>query len=406
MNREEFITYLHDPLKLDKKSLPEINELLEEFPFFQSGHLLFLKNLHNLDHIRYGSQLKKSAAFINNREVLYRLIGMESAKTGTKPGKEISETIHEKIENQTKKSDSKLKVIEQTKESSPIGISEKETRQKEKLDKDNEKSVVKKQKPEAMESGTRSRDELAREIRERLTEIKEQKTGKVKQTEPPVSTGREPSSQNVADIIQLDDKQPVELGKNLDTDNPPTILKSKDKADLLDLDYPGKDTISPADEKKKTPPGKKSPVDKSKGPVGPEKKNLSSENLSRPYGLTHSFTSWLQMVDTVGNQTEITGSKTRSEKQLYQETLIDRFINDNPRIHPDHSETTDNEDISKESIEENEGTFSETLATIYVNQGYYSKAIYIYKKLSLKIPEKSSYFARQIQKIEQRLKDF
>jgi DNA-binding SARP family transcriptional activator len=42
---------------------------------------------------------------------------------------------------------------------------------------------------------------------------------------------------------------------------------------------------------------------------------------------------------------------------------------------------------------------SEKLANIYIKQGYYDKAISAYKKLSLKYPEKSDYFAEQIEKL-------
>jgi len=93
-----------------------------------------------------------------------------------------------------------------------------------------------------------------------------------------------------------------------------------------------------------------------------------------------------------------------SEKQLQSE-LIDKFIIANPRIEPIRDKTSlTSIDKSKPFIEE-EGSFvTETLAKIYVNQGYYSKAIDIYEKLSLKFPEKSSYFATQIEKINERLK--
>ena len=91
-------------------------------------------------------------------------------------------------------------------------------------------------------------------------------------------------------------------------------------------------------------------------------------------------------------------------KQMQSE-LIDKFILENPRIEPakERTETT-HTDISKPFVEEKGGFVTETLARIYANQGYYSRAIDIYEKLSLKFPEKSSYFASQIEKIQELLK--
>ena len=44
--------------------------------------------------------------------------------------------------------------------------------------------------------------------------------------------------------------------------------------------------------------------------------------------------------------------------------------------------------------------FTETLAKIYIKQQRYAKALEIIKKLSLKYPKKSTYFADQIKYLE------
>jgi len=96
--------------------------------------------------------------------------------------------------------------------------------------------------------------------------------------------------------------------------------------------------------------------------------------------------------------------KKGTRKQLQTE-LIDKFIISNPRIEPVREKSNQSvEDLSKPHVEEKETFVTETLARIYVNQGYYSKAIEIYEKLSLKFPEKSSYFAAQIEKVKEYIK--
>ncbi len=110
--------------------------------------------------------------------------------------------------------------------------------------------------------------------------------------------------------------------------------------------------------------------------------------------------------ETLNIEEELSGENgNKDSKKQLQSELIDKFIISNPRIEP-HRDKTDNpnEDISRPFVEQTDGLVTETLAKIYVCQGYYSKAIEIYEKLSLKFPEKSSYFATQIEKVKEYIK--
>ena len=80
--------------------------------------------------------------------------------------------------------------------------------------------------------------------------------------------------------------------------------------------------------------------------------------------------------------------------------LISSFIMDEPGPIRADKETGLKGDVSLASIREHDGFITDTLAQIYVKQGLFAKAIYAYEKLSLKYPEKSAYFAAQIEKIK------
>lgn len=83
-----------------------------------------------------------------------------------------------------------------------------------------------------------------------------------------------------------------------------------------------------------------------------------------------------------------------------QQDIIDKFIKEAPSIKYQRKEDVKTEDLAEQSAVWDPNLASEYLAEIYLHQGNKKRAIEIYEALSLKYPEKKSYFADLISKIE------
>ena len=138
---------------------------------------------------------------------------------------------------------------------------------------------------------------------------------------------------------------------------------------------------------------------------------LSAEhilNLGKPLSFdkheTYSFNEWLQLTRvkpierTLKNENEIENADSLNKEKKFE--LIDKFISANPKISPS-KQTSSKGNLAKAQMIQPESLMTETLARIYVEQKNYKKAIQSYKILSLKYPEKSSFFANQIKAVEQ-----
>ena len=109
----------------------------------------------------------------------------------------------------------------------------------------------------------------------------------------------------------------------------------------------------------------------------------------------HDFDEWVALA----NRNKVPEQKTNVgwDEKL---DLIDAFLEKKPKM-PAVSADQPKVDLSKEMKFDKEELMTETLAKVYVKQKKYQKALLAYKILSLKYPEKNSFFADQIKQIKQ-----
>lgn len=104
-------------------------------------------------------------------------------------------------------------------------------------------------------------------------------------------------------------------------------------------------------------------------------------------------------IDAIANEW-LTRKKQKEERE---DSLIDKFIQTEPSMPKITENNVPSSDVTTTDTSTQPEFFSETLAKIYVRQQLYDKAIATYLKLSLKYPEKSVYFAVQIEKIKEKI---
>jgi hypothetical protein len=112
---------------------------------------------------------------------------------------------------------------------------------------------------------------------------------------------------------------------------------------------------------------------------------------------SHSFSEWMQLSSFKPIDRNVTPPlKNEKEEKM---ALIDEFMTKKPKIKPSKEASFS---VDFEQVEESDGTtvMTETLALVYIEQKKYDNAIKAYEILSLKFPEKSSFFADQIKMLK------
>ncbi|MDD4148418.1 MAG: hypothetical protein PHE33_00140 [Bacteroidales bacterium] len=437
MNKEQFIEYVKDFKALDNKSLSEIKLLIEEFPHFQSAWVLYAKNLHNINDVRFESNLKIAAVHVSDRKVLKHIIEDKYTPSEIKPEiisiektkvtDEILEIDETELQNTDKKTlvceddnieqniiekniieknvaDLVLENINKTKlsktdnhEANPTIVEEENTNVDAQIvsknedfiliDEQTENNIIDLQLGDAVENNINKTQDAkllqgvevsaADMILQNINDIKSGDTTTIRDGSVPID-----KNSNLQKVIE---QRLAELQTSKGQSNEDSDLKDDIKTEIF---IPEEKTVAESIKVELD-----DIIDFEKI-VGDDKNSKSDKEYIKPELKSEEF---LDFNFNIEEKKQITKEKKNE--------MIDKFIAADPRIVAQKNYTPNDAFATDTALSDSDELFSETLAKIYISQGHFDKAILTYEKLCLKYPEKSIYFVGQIEKTKELIKN-
>ena len=425
MNNTDILNYMQNPEVLNQESIKILEQLVNEYPYFQTAYILLARNKFNLNENKTNAEIDALSVRVSNPNALFKYL--YARKEFTEELKETIKEIHEKnpgvfgtddaknIEKLEKDASNLYSSIAKKKEievKNTDDVKKTEADQKEikrqehrkKLEEEKAKKDAEyKAKKEAEEKAKLEAEEKAKLEAEEKAKLEAEEKAKLEAEEKAKLEAEEKAKLEAEEkaILEAEEKAILEAEEKakLDAEEKAKLeaeekakLEAEEKAKLEAKETQEDDFIDFEIERNE----KKEEIIEPSDPIG-----SFAEKGKVPEGVEEVKTN-IKKGETLADKIlrEVASRKTKDDTVKKKDNLIDKFISKSEDIDPIRPGNAKSEDKAANSIKENDSMINETLAQIYIKQGYYDKAIKAFEKLSLKIPEKSTYFAAQIEKIK------
>jgi hypothetical protein len=422
MNTDRIAYLINNPASISAADLFTIEEIKTKYPYCSTLHMLYIKALALGNSIHFEEELKKSAIHVNDREKLHDLINFE---TSLKPTSSISKKVVTEeiieidsiqfLEKKSEKIEQEPIVETEIKKEFKINVFEKPI---EPIIKEEPKPIVVEEKKDKVDmekiiEDIRIRAEASRNKTKLVekeglkpilpTSIKEINTPEVIEQGEPIERLKEKTLKQdiIEDTIQESlviteiKTTPLmdvsfkegEIEPTTTSDNSPLELDVMAHAIGIAFELDVDNIIKSQTEEEEIKP----------------ELDLKEVEVSDPNNL--SFTDWLKYKQgKLKIKEEVQESEKIKLSKSEIDDLLNKFIAEEPKMARPQKEFYNPVKNAKKSLDDTTVLVSETLAKIYWMQKNYEKAIRAYEQLSLRNPEKKTFFANQIKKIKQEFK--
>jgi len=353
MNTDHFYSILQNP-RNSQDYIQEIKNISQQYPYFSVAQLLYISYLYQHNDDTFSTELKRISHNIPNRKYLFEQLKkikqyhLKKTLSNTPTNANIITT---EIDESSKSSNISTTAIQSNLDSTTSSTNNLIAAKEE-----NTKEIIQNNEKITNTKTTKESEALENEIQKEI-------------------------NKSIAESIVH--KEIIEIA--------PTI---KEKAQDL----------SPSTDKQKSLSPSQTFEDNSTQAITSE---------PTPHTLSNSLSHLLKQFSskspttTTDEQTSVESpSIDKKERIKKQQEIIDKIISNLPKT-PKISSSSNfysAENKAKESLLETEDLVSETLAQIYAAQGNIHKAIRSYEILSLKFPQKNTYFAAKIEELKKQLK--
>ena len=350
MRKDRFLEWVREPEKLKAENKTDLEQVLQTFPWFQAGHFLYLSLLKSGDSFLFPEKLKSSAIFLPDRKKLFTSLENPFLK----------ETFEEsKMES------------ESGSESEGMKESERESENQ------SESKMV-------SESGSEVESKSEREEK-----FENEELGKENGAES--ESESEEENENESENEELD-QDPL---KGIIVEE--AFLRELEALPEIGIEEPESEVEAPEIEVKETESEFEEPeleIEEQDAVVESTKEEATTDENPK------SFLDWLSVTPPLEKEEDYSDIEDDYDHEDWDEKEAEARFSKEER---EKQEFFNPVNMARASVKDNEEIASETLAKIYTAQQNYQKAIDTYQKLILKNPEKKTYFAEQIEKLQTKI---